>query len=438
MAIESARPGGIRSIWGVAHSGQLAVVAGLVAIGAVLTIGFVVGRTAREDLLNARTAIHHGVVTDLVDQGLIPIRPNDARAIAALDNAIRLRLLGGETIRVKLWSPEGQVLYSDASELIGRSFEVDNGIATALAGGSTVEVDDLAGIENESEQGIGEPLLEFYLPVVADGEIVGAFEVYEVANSFLTSLARIRSQVWTAVSVGLGALVVAFGSVSIRLAQGLDRRRREAEQHLAELLTAAEDERRRIVGSLHDDIGQPLYRIQYGLEGCLQHLDDGEVASELRRLVELVSGIDSSLRSELRVLYSGLVEGDGLADALDRLADATRFEGGLEVEVTGGEVAGVSGTAATALFRATQEAVINARKHAQASKITIDLRGGPGRAVVTVSDNGRGWNGRIGIGLATTHQRLVALNGSMRIERRGNRGTRVFVSVPTASSGDTS
>jgi signal transduction histidine kinase len=416
---------------GMAEIGRLALVAGVIALAAVLAVGFVVARAAHDDLLAARTMIYQGVVDDLIDQGLIPIESGNAETFAALDSAVRLRLLGGETVRVKLWSPQGQIVYSDATELIGGRFDLDQGVAGALDGVATVELDDLSAAENLTEQGFEQPLLEYYLPVLAAGEVVGAFEIYEESTSFSSSLTEIRGHVWTAVAIGLGALVVAFGSIAVRHARGQNRWRREAERHLAEVLTAADDERRRIVGALHDDIGQPLYRIQYGLEGCLRLLPAGGVASEIEGLIGLVGGIDSSLRSELAVLYSGLVEGDGLAEALERLAQATTSEGGLDVSVTGEELPGVSGTAATAMFRAAQEAVINARKHAQASRITIGLQGVPGRATVTVADNGRGWNGRVGIGLATTRQRLAAVDGTMRIERRGSKGTLVSVSVPT-------
>ncbi|MBA2725402.1 MAG: hypothetical protein H0U53_05380 [Actinobacteria bacterium] len=419
----------------IAELGRLALVAGLIAAGAVLAVGFVVSRAAHHDLLATRATIHQAVVNDLVAQGLIPIDPANPQALTELDAAIRLRIVGGETMRVKLWSPEGEILYSDAAQLIGRRFDLDTDVSTALAGGTSVSVDDLAGAESITEQSLGLSLLEFYLPVVSGGEVVAAFEIYEHAGSFSNSLADIRNDVWTAVAIGLGALVVAFGSVAIRYARGHDYRRREAEHLLAEVLTAGDDERRRIVGALHDDIGQPLYRIQYGLEGCLRHLEKGAVASEINHLIAMVSDIDASLRSELRILHSGLVEGDGLEEALDRLARATRSEGGLEVEVTGGELPSLSGTAATALFRAAQEAVINARKHAQASRITIDLRQGSSTATITVSDNGRGWNGRMGIGLVTTRQRLAALDGSMLIERGRSKGTRVRLSVPITGRG---
>ena len=417
---------------GGAELGRWAVIAVSVAAAAVISVGLVVARAAHSDLLNARMTIHEAVVADLIAADLVPLDPSDPQAVANLDAAVRFRLLGGETVRVKLWSPEGEILYSDATELIGQRFQVDPEADDALTGRSSIVVDELDGPENASERGFARPLLEFYMPVVVEGEVVAAFEIYELSTSFASSLSEIRADVWTAVGVGLAALLIAFGSLVVRYAHSLLKRRAEAEALAAQVLTAADEERRRIVSALHDDIGQPLYRIQYGLEGCLPQLGQSPVSDELRRLVALVAQIDTSLRSELRVLHSGLVEGDDLQDALRRLGRATRDEGKLEVRVTGDQVTGVSGVVATALFRATQEAVINARKHAQASLITINLTGSPGYAKVTIEDNGRGWNGRTGIGLATTRQWVTALDGTMRIERTGSRGTRVAISVPAS------
>jgi len=212
---------------------------------------------------------------------------------------------------------------------------------------------------------------------------------------------------------------------------GVNRRRREAESLLGEVLTASDDERRRIVGSLHDDIGQPLYRVLYGLEGVTARLDTPALTREIDGLKVLVREIDGALRTELRTLHSGLVDGDDFDAALERLAEATRFESGLAVEVTG-SVRGVrlSSTGATALFRATQEAVINARKHASASVLRIRVAPVSTGVEVTVEDDGVGWGERDGMGLSTTRQRLAAIGGGLRVKRLSPRGTRFVAYVP--------
>jgi signal transduction histidine kinase len=187
-----------------------------------------------------------------------------------------------------------------------------------------------------------------------------------------------------------------------------------------------------VIGALHDDVGQPLYRVLYGLEGCLERTTSTELTAELQRLDDLVRGIDRSLRSELRILHAGLVEGEDLYEALERLADATSRESGIETTVTGSSVPGLSSTAATALFRGAQEAVINARKHARPHSVTIDLRPHRGGAMVEIVDDGRGWNGKEGMGITTTRQRLAALDGNLDVARNLARGTVVRAWVPTA------
>lgn len=295
-------------------------------------------------------------------------------------------------------------------------------MAAAFAGISSTVIDETSEPENATEREFPGPLLEYYMPVMVDGEVVAAFEIYELADSFDASLAEIRTNVWRAVGLGLAALLVAFGSLVFRHARSLNQRRADAEALASQLITAAEQERRRIVGALHDDVGQPLYRIQYGLEGSILHVEEPSLKAELERLLILVAEIDTSLRSELRILHSGLVEGDDLADALARLGSASAAEGRLDVRVRGESVPGVSGVAATVLFQATQEAVINARKHAQASLITIDLRATNGSATVIVEDNGKGGMAGSALDLPLLASGWCRLKGPCRLSGEAREG----------------
>lgn len=408
----------------------LAVLASVVSVAAVLGIGLVVAHLAWTDLLRARTVIHQGVVDELVRQGVLPLDQADPAQLEALDEAVRLRLIGGEAIRVKLWTEDGLIAYSDEPSLIGTRFPLSEHVAEALDGTAGVEVGDLSAAENVTERHLGS-FLEFYLPVRVGDRVAGVFEVYEESSTFRATIDEIRGHVWVAVVSGLIALSIAFGSLATTYSRSLNRRRREAEVLLGQVLTAGDDERRRIVGALHDEIGQPLYRVSAGLETSLDRSTDPEVALELIRLQSLVKEIDSALRSELQVLHSGLVEGDGLLEALDRLARATRQESGIEVVVRAGAVDDLPSTVATVLFRVAQEAMINARKHANPSRIVLEVGTTAALARLTVVDNGRGWDGRVGLGLTTARERLAAIDGRLEVARRaGGQGTVVTAEVP--------
>ncbi len=414
---------------------RLAAAGIVVAVVAVVAIGVSVEREAHRDLLNVRAAVLEDVVAGLVGEGLLPLPTNDPDAMGALDDAVRLRLLGGEAVRVKLWSPTGEIVYSDAPDLIGTQFPLDDDVSGALAGETHVGIGTPDAAENVTEQHFGQ-LIELYIPVEVGDSVVSVFEVYEIPTSFRATLSEIRRHVWVNVAIGLGSVLTAFGAVALAHARAIDRRRREAEVMLGETLTAADDERRRLIGALHDDIGQPLYRVLYGLEGCRMLVAaDPVAAAEMEAVTTLVRQIEGSLRSELRVQASGLIGEDGLNDALARLAAATHAESGLEVEFRPNDVPEVSEVAATALFRATQEALVNVRKHARADRVIISLTAGRDRLVMTIADDGKGWNGTRGLGLTTTSDRLGALYGGFSIRRRRPRGTVVTAWVPVRPEG---
>jgi len=120
----------------------------------------------------------------LVQVGLQPhIDPSDLTAglppetIAALDSAFQAGLNDGQLVRIKLWSADGEVLYSDQHELIGQRFPIDGDRQEGLDGELTAEVSHLDKAENVDERQFGE-LLEVYVPVKFGTEHDGAFEIY--------------------------------------------------------------------------------------------------------------------------------------------------------------------------------------------------------------------------------------------------------------------
>jgi diguanylate cyclase (GGDEF)-like protein len=106
-----------------------------------------------------------------MDRGLRPA------TISQLDKAFQAGLADGQLVRIKLWSPDGQVRYSDQHELIGQRFPIEEDLEESLDGELTAEVSHLDKAENVDERQFGE-LLEVYVPVRFGAEHVGAFEIY--------------------------------------------------------------------------------------------------------------------------------------------------------------------------------------------------------------------------------------------------------------------
>lgn len=419
--------------------GRVALVGVIVSAVIAVVLGFSIPAAVRGHLLEARGHLIEAVAQDLVNRGVIPVGlPTDPDVLSRLDEEVGRRLLGGETVRVKVWDMSGTILYSDAPELIGRTFTLSPNALRALAlGEATTAIPGLSDAENVFERDLG-PLIEFYVPIYdAEGEPVALFEVYQRAEALEEALAGVRRNVWASIGSGLAVLGLFMGTLTLAAAQVLDRRRRQAEMLLGSLLRVQDEERRRIVGALHDDVGQPLYRLLYGLQGSRARLpDDSEVHDELLRLEGVVRQVDRTLRGELRLLHQGIAEELGLEGALTELVEATRRESDLVVELSVADGADLDQVSRSALLRAAQEALVNVRKHAAATVASVCLERRGARVLLEVADDGRGWRGREGLGLVTIRERLEAIGGGLRVRRGSDRGTvvRAWVTWEEASS----
>lgn len=409
--------------------GRLALTGLAAAVLLTVVLGFGITRAAESHLLDARATQVHAIVQRLP---LLAVdRPLRAQELTAYDAAIKNRVLGGENERVKVWLADGTIVYSDARELIGESFELSATALAAFAGSTGSGISDLADPAHELNRAAGE-LIEIYIPIVDEaGQVLYVVEVEQDVSALNSALSRIGRNVWVSISSGLAFLGLFLGVLAIARARSLNERRRQAESLLRSSFDVQEEERRRIVGALHDDVGQPLYRLLYGLEGSRAKLeDDDPVADELARLEEITRGIDKTLRKELRLLHHGLAADVGLETALDDLVELTRREAGLDANASVALAWDISSVQRTALYRAAQEAVTNVRKHAGASRVDIRVGTEGGVVSLEVDDDGTGVVSRPGLGLTTMRERFDALGGGVEVLRRPGGGTRLRCWLP--------
>ena len=404
--------------------GKAALVGILASVAIAIALGFSIPASARRHLLQAQTDIMRNTARDLVGEGLLPDETVDPAVLAQFDEEVRLRLLGGETVRVKVWSTAGVIVYSDASALIGQQFELSEPAQAALQGEPSFNLSDLSDPAHELERDLGR-LIEFYIPIEdSAGTVLGALEVEQRTDALETTLGHIQRNVWISIGLGLGVLSIFMASLTLTGARVSNRRRRLAENLLGQVLRAREEERKRIVGALHDDIGQTLYRLLYRLEGSQAKVDDSTLISkELSLAADIVREIDSNLRSELRLLHRSEVEDVGLRPALIELVDTTRAETDLTVSLDIDLSRSPGPVPGSALFAAAQEGLINARKHARATTVAVRLWSDATRTTLEVADDGIGVDASEGIGLATTRERLDALGGGLSVRRRRGGGT---------------
>lgn len=422
--------GALRSAWADLGWGGWAAAAVLIAATVVaVVLGVSIPRAAEHHLLDGRAAALRTVATALADDTPGPDAPPSD--IAAFDDLVRTLLLGGETVGAKLWSNDGTILYATESSLVGSNAPLPDEASAAFDGRGSV---DIVPGDLHPELGTDGRVIEFFFPVATDTATPPlVFEVEQLADSLDAEVSRIATTVWMAIGIGLGLLVLVLGAAAVAFGRTSERRRRHAEQLLRQALIAQESERKRIVAALHSDVGQRLYRVLYGLEGIrARGLDSPASSEEVDRLEKLVREIEGTLRSELRMLHRDAIHEVGFGPALRDLSETTRLESGLAVDMDDRLRPAPPAEMAALLLWAAEEAIINARKHAEATRISIRAWQAGDEAVIEVRDDGSGIHGPEGIGLMTLTERLTLAGGALDIESRKGLGTVVRARVPHA------
>lgn len=424
----SSKSGALRSAWTDIGWGGRAAAALLTAATVVaIVLGIAIPRAAEHHLLHGREAALRTVATVLADDAPGPSATTDD--VVAFDELVRALLLGGETVGAKLWSRDGRILYATEPSIVGSHLRLPAEALAAFGGEGSVAV--VPG-ELHPELGTDGRVVEFFFPVVggdADDPLV--FEVEQLATSLENEVSQIATTVWIGIGLGLGLLVLVLGAAAVAFGRTSEQRRRHTERLLRQALLAQESERKRIIAALHSDVGQRLYRVLYGLEGIrARGLDSPSSSEEIGRLEELVRQIDGTLRSELRMLHRDAIHEVGFGPALRELSETTRLESGVAVEVDDRLHPAPAAEVAGLLLWAAEEAVINARKHADASRISIRAWREGDEAMIEVRDDGSGLHGPEGIGLRTLTERLTLAGGGLAVEARKGLGTVVRARVP--------
>lgn len=248
------------------------------------------------------------------------------------------------------------------------------------------------------------------------------------------------------------SLVSAIGaqvSLAMDKAQLLDELRdKESDRTglIRRLLSAQEDERKRIARELHDEAGQSLAGLMLELEAArLENARGTPVTQEtLSRLRRLAARTVEAVRGLIYDLRPAVLDDLGLVPALRWYTQSQIASRGLDVRLSerlGSER--LDATLETTVFRIAQEALWNAVKHARASRVDVDLSRSGDRLLLRIRDDGRGLaagdtpperRGRVGVGLGGMVERAAALGGTVRIVSRPEGGTEVVAEFPAVAA----
>ena len=414
----------------------LAGVASVTVIGVILavhlrSVGIKEARRETEQQVRLAGA---GVVAPAITAGVLR---GDPAAIARLDRIVRTRVLRGPVVRVKLWSPDGRIVYSDDHRLIGEKFELDEDDRAAFYNGQVDSgLSDLSRPENRFERRYGE-LLEVYVGVTTPGGQRLLYESYRRFSSITASGRRIAFAILPALLGGLLVLQLA----NLGLARWFAGRLRRGDQQRAALLRRALDasdlERRRLAADLHDGVVQDLTALSLSVSGASRKLDgvaDPKTVEELKGSAESARQSVGTLRSLLVEVYPPNLQALGLPAALRGLVDNVAARG-LATELVVDPDFHAPGGVETLLFRAAQEGLRNAAAHARATHVTVSVGAEAGEAWAEVSDDGRGFDPHAGameghFGLRALEDLLEDAGGRLRIWSTRGRGTVLRAEVP--------
>lgn len=208
-----------------------------------------------------------------------------------------------------------------------------------------------------------------------------------------------------------------------------------------------EDERRRIALSLHDDTGQALSTLIFQLEHLEKRLPQGqeEIKARLASVRKLAADALGELRNIIFGLRPSILDDLGLVPAIRWYARTNLEPFGINVVIeVPQEDLHIPEELSTMLFRISQEAINNIRRHSEANTATISLIKANGSIQLLIKDNGKGFDvsksarqalSRQHLGLLGIQERIELVGGNATVESHPGKGTRILVTAPLALLG---
>lgn len=402
----------------------LAAVA-LFLVGSLLVLRELGRREAVRDAGEFAQLVGRGIVEPNLTNGVLR---GDRSSLDRLDRIVQERVLGDRIVRVKLWSPDGRVLYSDEPRLIGSRYELEADKRETLRTDEThVELSDLDAPENRFERGSG-PLHEVYTRLRTPDGTPLLFETYQES----TEVVATGREIWLPFAAPLLAGLLLLWLTQVPLALRLARRLRHAQQ---ERESASADERRRIAADLHDGVVQDLAGVSYSLNAAATRAPES-LSDDLRDAASRTRGVMRQLRTLLVAIHPPNLRTAGLAAVLrDRLAALEAA--GVATELAVPEDLDVGAETEQLLYRAASEAVRNVERHSNASHVAVRVENDDGRVRLEVSDDGSGFaaeerdrrRSEGHVGLSLLEEAVERAGGTLQVESSPGAGTSLVLEM---------
>lgn len=369
--------------------------AALVVIAVPATIAALILRNVSEteaidDAKRVTEVLARSTVQPAVDAGLLA---DDPRARARVDRIVRERVLGDDVVRVRIWTPDGRIVYSDEPRLINDSYELDEEELEALETGAVnAELSDLSRPENRFDRRFGE-LLEVYLPIEASDGSPLIFETYQRYDSVTASGSDLLNRFAPAMIGALAAIALLLVPLAWSLARRLRREHEQREALLRRSLDASELERRRIAADLHDGVLQDLSAASFSLGALGERMpaESNGARTTIEQAAAACRGAVRALRSTLVEIYPPRLREAGLESALSDLLNPLEARG-IETELDVAPGLELSDELEALIFRVSQEGIRNVSAHSGAGRVAVAVSGDDGVVRLAIADDGRGFS----------------------------------------------
>ncbi len=446
---------------------QFVVLSFVILIGGMVTIGIWVSSAVEQAVVNRTAGVTALYVDSFVSplvQGLSEGDELSPAERAELDLLITSTPLGEHVVAFKIWSPEGEIIYSPNPELIGRTFAVDGHLKEAFNGEVVSVISDLTEQENEYERSRWETLIEPYAPVLSEGSgaVFAVSEFYQLPDALEAEIRSAQIRGWLIVGVATLVMYLLLVGMVRRASTTIQIQRSELLENLDELREALNENQRlqakvskaaartttlnerflrRVSADIHDG---PAQNVSLGLlrvEGIAEGLD-GNGRGSREDVKRLRSALDSAL-TELRAISHGL-RAPSVEDLTPREAAkraVTDYEGisgeSITFEAPGESFEGSPPVNIT-VYRVVQESLANSFKHARSASRRVEVTSTDSQVEILISDTGAGFDlARVSsgqtLGLVGMRERVELLGGTFTVTTRPGSGTVVQATLPLAA-----
>ena len=348
---------------------------------------------------------------------------------------ITTRVFNASTGLILLLDPNTQCLRVNAAvgvegDLSGLSIEVGQGFSGHIA--ATGEPDILPDISRS--QGVLNPWLRGNSQSLWGAPLKDADKVIGVLV-----IGFARPYVWLPTERELLRAIADRSALAINRAEMTDALR-ERETRIAELsghlLKVQEEERKRISRELHDETGQALMVIRLYLGMLDKGVTTQAGKAKIQELVEVVDRTIEGIRRIIGRLSPLVLQELGLIAAIRKEAKDLAKSSGVNARVAiSDDVGRVAPEVETAIYRVVQESLHNVAKHSSAHTVTVAMDRTETHLRLRIEDDGIGIpnvpnSQRPSFGLAGMRERISTLGGTLRVESRKGKGTKILASVP--------